>query len=59
MGIRSGRELLERYASAHNAFASPIERIWASGMLHVMAGSFLCYGVVWLISRLLGIELPI
>lgn len=44
MGIRSGKELLEKYrTTGHAARPTVARRIWHSGMLHVMTGSLLCY----------------
>jgi len=59
MGIQSGEQLLQRYASAHEAVASFPMRIWNSGMLHVMTGSLLLYGILegvaWLFHWDLGL----
>jgi hypothetical protein len=62
-GIRAGQELLERYATSRVSVPSVPLRIVRSGMLHVMAGSFLCYGVVVLIAeimaRFFNVRLPL
>lgn len=53
-GIRAGKELLARYRSAHGPQPTPLNRIVHSGMLHVMAGSLLTYGVFHLMGMFLG-----
>lgn len=51
-GIDAGKELLHRYAVSGTEQVSPFLRIWNSGLLHVMFGSFLAYGILELIGRL-------
>jgi uncharacterized protein YqhQ len=43
MGIRAGRELLEEYKYARTWSPSVWQRIWHSGMVHVMVGSTATY----------------
>lgn len=57
MGIRSGRELLERYATQGSVSASFFQRIVNSGMLHVIAGSSLASAIVIPTLRLLHVPL--
>lgn len=57
MGLRSGQELLKRYATAGRAVPTLPVRLWNSGMFHVITGSLLCYGFVWALSRALGVDL--
>jgi hypothetical protein len=60
MGIRSGRELLDRYAHARTAMPSIGQRIWNSGMFQVVAGSFAMYLFIYAVSVLFpGLNLPI
>ncbi|RYG88266.1 DUF1385 domain-containing protein [bacterium] len=56
-GIRAGRSLLETYARSGRVQPSIPSRIWNSGLLHVMTGSFLMFGVVYLIGTLLGYDM--
>jgi hypothetical protein len=62
-GIRAGQELLDQFARSKVSVPSIPLRLWRSGMLHVMAGSFLCLGVLVLIDYVLsaiwGIHLPL
>lgn len=57
MGIDAGKQLLEKYRTTRAVHATPFQRIWASGMLHVMAGSLLCFGIVQGLALLLGFPL--
>lgn len=56
-GIAAGKELLSNYEVANDRSASPLKRILNSGMLHVMAGSFLTLGIAILIQWLFGVQL--
>jgi len=56
-GIAAGKELLANYEVAKDRSASPLKRILNSGMLHVMAGSFLTLGIAFLIQWLFGVHL--
>lgn len=56
-GIRAGQGLLERYAQAGRIQPSIPARIWNSGLLHVMTGSFLMYGIVYGVGTLLGLDM--
>ncbi len=50
MGISAGKELLQKYQVDRERTASPFVRIYCSGMIHVMAGSMLMYGLLELIA---------
>lgn len=52
-GIRAGQELLDRFARSNVSVPSIPLRLWRSGMLHVMAGSFLCLGLLFAIDYFL------
>lgn len=58
-----GQQLLDRYATSRHATASPLRRLLGSGMLQVMAGSFLtalvAMGVGELLSRFAHISIPV
>jgi protein translocase SecG subunit len=54
-GIAAGKELLANYAVATHRTAGPLRRIFNSGMLHVMAGSFGTYAIVSLVAMAFGI----
>ena len=54
MGIRAGRELLENYKSARTWTPTLWQRIWHSGMVHVVAGSLLTYQLVRMLLMLAG-----
>jgi hypothetical protein len=47
MGIRSGQELLERYAQGPVSAPTWPARIWNSGMLHTMAGAWIGSGIAY------------
>ena len=55
-GISAGKELLANYSVASHRVPSPLARILNSGMLHVMAGSFVALGIAWLIGQALGVQ---
>jgi|CXWL01.1.fsa_nt_gi hypothetical protein len=57
MGISAGRELVQKYQSDRERTASPLIRIWSSGMLHVMAGSMLMYGLIELVAWVFQINI--
>ncbi len=59
MGIRTGQQLLDRYATSRLAHPGLARRLWASGMFHVMAGSMICYTIVMGIAKLFGWSLPL
>ena len=48
MGIRSGKELLKKYAASPSGGASIGQRILNSGMLHVLAGGAIATGLILL-----------
>lgn len=54
--IRAAEELLDRYARSRVASPSPFQRIWNSGMLHVIAGSSLAGLLLWGFGRLFHID---
>ena len=54
MGIRAGKELLENYKNARTWMPTLCQRIWHSGMLHVIAGSMVTYQVARLVLGLVG-----
>ncbi|RYG35325.1 DUF1385 domain-containing protein [bacterium] len=58
-GIRAGEMLLEAHARSPRAKGSIPIRIWNSGMLQVMAGSFAAYGIVYGISKLFKVDLGV
>jgi len=55
MGIRSGKELLDKYRLTRGPSPNPLQRLWNSGIFHVMFGFVACellvQGVWWLIDR--------
>ncbi len=53
-GIRSGKELLERYAKEGHPLTNPWERIWRSGLLQVMSGGWAAAGLAYLLGQLIG-----
>lgn len=55
MGIRSGRELLEKYSTSGVRNATFVARIVNSGLLHVILGSSIALGVLILTLRALGL----
>lgn len=57
MGIRAGKELLAKFQSNRQVSANPLVRIWASGMLHVMAGSSLAFAALDGISRIFHFDI--
>lgn len=60
MGIASGEELLQRYRAGGARRSSVWRRIWSSGMLHVMGGAFLMYGVFYLVAVAFpGLHIPV
>lgn len=54
-GIKAGQELLDRYAKARVMTPNAFQRIWNSGLLHVIAGSSLMAGLVYLIGQVFDI----
>lgn len=57
-GIEAGRQLLEKYQVASNRTSGPWQRLFNSGILHVMSGSFLALGIWSLIAWLTGLPFP-
>ncbi len=58
-GIRSGKDLLEKFARATEVTPTIFGRIWNSGMLQVIAGSSLTYLMVWSVAKLTHWNLPL
>lgn len=54
MGIKAGKELLERHQTARIAVPSIPLRLFNSGIFHVIAGSTIVYGLAELAAKLLG-----
>lgn len=59
MGIAAGKDMLDKYRATRRQQAPPLQRIWASGMLHVMAGSMLVVLILQGIAALFKFRLPI
>lgn len=61
-GVKVGRELLDNFSRTRVGYPSPLQRLLRSGLLQVMAGSFLMSGVLYLVSilfwNLWKIDLP-
>ena len=55
MGIRSGKELLNKYATSGTGMANPFQRIFNSGMLHVVTGSTLSGLLYYVIVKLFNL----
>lgn len=55
-GIRAGHQLLERYARTKVAHPSPLRYLWATGLLHVMAGATLCGLLVQVIAQVFHLD---
>ncbi len=55
MGIKAGRELMERIDLEPHRPAAPLQRIVSSGILQVIAGSVVAQGVVWVLMELLRV----
>ncbi len=56
-GINSGNELLNNYVNGKSAMPSVWQRIWNGGMLHVMSGSLLVFGILWGVSKVFHLDL--
>lgn len=56
MGIRSGKELLRNYVDAPVVMPNIWQRIFNSGIFHVMLGSTIISGVVLLVARWLKVD---
>jgi hypothetical protein len=56
-GIQAAEQLMANYATAHHRVPNPFVRIFNSGMLHVMLGSLLAYGIASLVASCFGIPL--
>jgi len=50
--IRAGKDLLSRYAESRNASPTVTQRLWNSGMFHVMAGSTVTALIVYGLSTI-------
>jgi uncharacterized protein YqhQ len=55
-GIRAGEMLLERFAEAKVTSPTIGQRIWSSGVLHVMTGAVLMTCLVWLFELLVPLS---
>lgn len=49
-GLKAGNELLDHFARSRVTAPSIPLRLWRSGMLQVMLGSFACFGFVYLVA---------
>ena len=49
-GIKAANELLANFAVSPHSAPNPFQRVWKSGLLHVMAGSLLCVGFLWILG---------
>jgi len=58
MGIRSGEELLKRYATGPGGRTGFMWRIWNSGIFHVMAGASATMGVITLLDWGFQLHIP-
>ncbi|HEY3780781.1 MAG TPA: DUF1385 domain-containing protein [Fimbriimonadaceae bacterium] len=58
MGIKSGKELLEKYRLVRNPAPNPFQRIWNSGMVHVLSGFMICSLLAAGIAKVFHLELP-
>jgi hypothetical protein len=52
-GITAGKQLMERYQQGPAPERGRLGRIWNMGILQVLAGSFLAWGVLWLLQLVL------
>jgi CBS domain-containing protein len=57
MGIKSGEDLLKKYAVSRGGQRGVLGRIWNSGMIHVIAGASIVYGLFALADVLFKIHL--
>jgi len=57
MGIRSGEELLKKYATGRGGRQNLGSRLWHTGLFHVMAGASLTYGLIWLVAWAFHLQL--
>jgi CBS domain-containing protein len=58
MGIRSGKDLLEKYRVTRGATPSIYMRIWNSGMLQVLGGFAICQAIVSGVAYAFHLDLP-
>lgn len=56
-GIDAAHQLLEEFAIAKHRQPNPFQRIFYSGMLHVMLGSLIAYGIATLVAMAFGVPL--
>jgi CBS domain-containing protein len=59
LGIAAGKDLLEKYSRSRVTAPSIPQRLWNSGLFHVMAGASLCYGLVRLLEMVLHVDLGV
>jgi hypothetical protein len=57
MGISSGQQLLENYTKSRGRRVNFGQRIWNSGLLHVLTGSFLAMMIVDVLARIFRIQI--
>lgn len=55
--IRSAEDLLANYAASRRMVGSPWQRIWHSGVLHVITGSLIMAGIVSVIDSVFHLNL--
>jgi hypothetical protein len=58
MGIKSGKELLEKYRMIRNPSPNPLQRIWNSGMVHVLSGFLICSLIAAGVGAIFHVDLP-
>ena len=56
MGVKSGRELLDKYRYHRGGSPNPFVRLWNSGLLHVIAGFAICSLLVWAAAKVLNVD---
>lgn len=54
-GIQAGKHLLQNYQTASNTVASPLKRLFNSGLFHIMAGSILATLVLLAVMAVLNV----
>ncbi|MFY9233899.1 MAG: DUF1385 domain-containing protein [Fimbriimonadaceae bacterium] len=58
-GIKSGEELLAKYAEVHAGSPALWQRLWYSGLPHVIAGSMAAYFLITGAFKLFGIDVAV
>lgn len=59
MGIRAGKELLERYQQSPLGPTNGWQRLWYSGIAFVIAGSLIGQAIGWIVRELTHIPMPL